>query len=111
MREWWKGEFPSESGGTFKDGRPKIYTVRLYDNGTYACTCSDYIIRSVNDGKPERRCKHIAKAIAQRPEWQDVIKGVPVAPPSFAPRDQPKPQQGIGGLSLDDIEPTARRRR
>ncbi len=102
----WRGQVASATARN-KDGTPRLYTVTLADDGTGTCSCTDYIIRSVNAGRPERPCKHIRQAWGKRAGATATERGA--APVTRVPA--PAPADSGPGLSAADITRTARRNR
>lgn len=131
----WRGRVASATSRN-RDGSERIYNVTLAADGTGTCTCADYIIRGVNGGNPDHRCKHIRaaapnlsrvpavrisdaqkRAIVSRMVDRAIIptgtrrpSDTVVIPPPVPPAPA-TPRRTPLGLSDDDIRRTARRGR
>jgi hypothetical protein len=112
----WSGTFVSGSGQiSKKTGKPLVYPVALYGDGSASCQCVDFIVRGQNSGNLKYRCKHIRQAAAEHPEWSGSAAGptkakakAPPAPVPVQPVADPKP--AITPLDPDDLERRTRRR-
>lgn len=101
----WTGTYPNSR----KPQSP--YRVELFSDGSATCTCEDWIIRGRNSGNPNRRCKHIRKAIEENAPNLGEAAPSP-SPVAASPTSEPAPQSGVvGALSLADIARAGRGRR
>jgi hypothetical protein len=79
----------------------RTYRVTVFSDGTATCACADYVLRGINVGNLNHRCKHIRRALARAAIQQALAAGQ---------------QERTGGTvkprpSLADELPTGRRAR
>lgn len=100
-----EAKYPSLTGLKNKDGTPKIYTVKVWADGTATCTCADFAIGTNKSKDATYRCKHLELELNPKTRNQGKQERVPVA------RPEPPRAPVIDILGDETFEPRSRRGR